>query len=441
MNLNKNMLAGALTALGKLISRTSGEVLHRSLFLNNHSGTLSLYTCSQDERFEFTCPSEEESDFHRAVSFEDFRNAVRGGHNKDADVELKNNGVMFVNGTVVPEIKCDVPALTPVPASALSVELPENFVTLLCHAATTASRSDPRRVLCGIHLDQTGITTTNGKELLHIPSEWNMTPVNLPLPLALINTKVKETGKMWLWKKEDTTRFHISVGPWSWRGKGIEGVFPDWQQILTPKTLPCSMALKEPETLQFQTFLKGLPDMPPNNPVRLSVKENFLTADNGKGEVTTIPMTASASWKDFSVTVNKEYLLRALLLGHRTFKFGKSQEPFRASGGVGEYTAMPLLITSLQPAKEENKMNNTVASVGEVSMPPAVQIPKNENAVTNPMDELVTAIDEFRAKLKVLSDEAAVLSRKAKEVSLAQKQKERDFIQAKRAIERIRMAI
>ena len=31
--------------------------------------------------------------------------------------------------------------------------------------------------------------------------------------------------------------------------------------------------------------------------------------------------------------------------------------------------------------------------------------------------------------------------RKVKEVQLAQKQKERDFIQAKRAIERIRMAI
>ena len=86
-------------------------------------------------------------------------------------------------------------------------------------------------------------------------------------------------------------------------------------------------------------------------------------------------------------------------------------------------------------------MNNTVASVGEVSMPPVVQIPKNENTVTTPMDELVAAIEEFRAKLKVLSDETALLSRKAKEVSLVQKQKERDFIQAKRAIERIRMAI
>ena len=38
-------------------------------------------------------------------------------------------------------------------------------------------------------------------------------------------------------------------------------------------------------------------------------------------------------------------------------------------------------------------------------------------------------------------EESALLSRKVKEVALAQKQKERDFVQAKRAIERIRMAI
>lgn len=441
MNLNKNMLAGALTALGKLISRTSGEVLHRSLFLNNHSGTLSLYTCSQDERFEFTCPSEEESDFHRAVSFEDFRNAVRGGHNKDADVELKNNGVMFVNGTVVPEIKCDVPALTPVPASALSVELPENFVTLLCHAATTASRSDPRRVLCGIHLDQTGITTTNGKELLHIPREWNMTPVNLPLPLALINTKVKENGKMWLWKKEDTTRFHISVGPWSWRGKSTSGTFPDWQQIITSKPLPYTVNFSAENALQLQTFLKSLPEAPPNNPVRLTSQSNKLAVENGKGLQSLIPAEFSCDWKDFSVTLNKEYLLRALLLGHRQLGFRAAREPFMASGGVGQYTAMPLLFTSSQPVKEEKIVEHNVTTAVATPVPPVEHASKNENTVTNPMDELVTAIDEFRAKLKVLSDEAAVLSRKAKEVSLAQKQKERDFIQAKRAIERIRMAI
>ena len=61
--------------------------------------------------------------------------------------------------------------------------------------------------------------------------------------------------------------------------------------------------------------------------------------------------------------------------------------------------------------------------------------------VVNPLDELGTAIEEFKLKIKAMLDESAVLSRKVKEVALNQKQKERDFIQARRAIERIRMAI
>ena len=61
--------------------------------------------------------------------------------------------------------------------------------------------------------------------------------------------------------------------------------------------------------------------------------------------------------------------------------------------------------------------------------------------VVNPLEELNNNVEEFRNKLKLLLDESTALIRKVKEVSIAQKQKERDFIQAKRAIERIRMAI
>ena len=61
--------------------------------------------------------------------------------------------------------------------------------------------------------------------------------------------------------------------------------------------------------------------------------------------------------------------------------------------------------------------------------------------VVNPLDELNANVEEFRGKLKLLLDESGILIRKVKEVALIQKQKERDFIQARRAIERIRMAI
>ena len=67
--------------------------------------------------------------------------------------------------------------------------------------------------------------------------------------------------------------------------------------------------------------------------------------------------------------------------------------------------------------------------------------PQNATPVVNPLDELGAAVEEFKLKIKAMFDESTVLSRKVKEVALVQKQKERDFIQARRAIERIRMAI
>ena len=78
-------------------------------------------------------------------------------------------------------------------------------------------------------------------------------------------------------------------------------------------------------------------------------------------------------------------------------------------------------------------------------MEPENNVVEQQNAASvvtvTPLDELNANVEEFRNKLKLLLDESHALIRKVKEVSIAQKQKERDFIQAKRAIERIRMAI
>ena len=57
------------------------------------------------------------------------------------------------------------------------------------------------------------------------------------------------------------------------------------------------------------------------------------------------------------------------------------------------------------------------------------------------MEELNHSIEDLRGKLRTLLDESALLARKVKEAVLQQKQREREFVQAKRAIERIRMAI
>ena len=76
-------------------------------------------------------------------------------------------------------------------------------------------------------------------------------------------------------------------------------------------------------------------------------------------------------------------------------------------------------------------------------------VPTTEQAVAsktesetnlNPLDELSVSIEAFKQKLKASFDEVAALARKVKEAQITQRQKERDFVQARRVLERIRMA-
>ena len=92
---------------------------------------------------------------------------------------------------------------------------------------------------------------------------------------------------------------------------------------------------------------------------------------------------------------------------------------------------------SIQPKQEENKMEN-IQTVGSA---PVQMVAHNPETELNPLDDLGNSIEAFKLKLKVAFDDLAALARKVKEVQIQQRQKERDFIQAKRAIERIRMAI
>ena len=65
----------------------------------------------------------------------------------------------------------------------------------------------------------------------------------------------------------------------------------------------------------------------------------------------------------------------------------------------------------------------------------------NESAKElNPLDELTANIEATKSKLKTMFDEAAAMSRKVREVALSQRQKEREYQQTKRTLERVRVA-
>ena len=86
-------------------------------------------------------------------------------------------------------------------------------------------------------------------------------------------------------------------------------------------------------------------------------------------------------------------------------------------------------------------MNESPNITHTVSAPVQTFTPNNKpEAKLNSMDELTVSIEAFKSKLKDMLEEAAILSRRSREVSIAQKQKGREYAQTKKTIEKIRVA-
>lgn len=444
LEMNKNELAGALIALGKLICRTSTAAEFKALRIEAGENRVRFSTCSQSEQITFKTECRSEGAFHCIVGFDEFRDAVRSGRNKTLELENGDSVLRVGDRTLFPMsgVEWRVPREN---EHSTASELPEGFVSLLSEAAQLVDRNEPRRIMRGINLSREGITSTNGRELLNICVPLNVEDFTIPLPLALMQTRTAESGRLYTWSDNLGKSCRIDTEHWVWYAKGLPGNYPNWKQIIpSQKALIRSVSFLPERGQQLRTFLKNIPDQPPHNPVELYQSgPGYLNVRAGEMH-TSIAAEFTGDWNDVSLMLNKHVLLRLLSEGHTKIEMADNRIPILATGGTGRYVTMPLyqpnpktaIQTQNQPQTEETKMEHKEMKV--VSAPVQTAAPKQESEA-NPMEELNSAIESFRLKLRIAWDESSVLARKVKEVQIAQKQKERDFIQAKRAIERIRM--
>ena len=443
IEVNKNELERALIALGKLISRMSPVSEHKSLLIECRDGTVCFSTRSPSEQMTFRTACAGEVEFRCIVGFDEFRDAVRGYRNKVLEIEDNEGTLRVGERTLFP--KSDVEWRVPDEGEHCSVsELPKDFVALFAAASPLVDRNNPRKVLQGINLCREGITATNGRELLNIYVPLNVDDFTIPLPLALMQTKTTESGMLCTWTDRTGKMCRIETEHWVWYTNGLEGNYPNWKQVIpSQKALVRSVSFLPERGQQLEIFLKNVPDQPPHNPVELYQSDDPGYLNILAGEMhTSIAAEFIGNWNDVSIKLNKYTLLRLLSEGHTKIEAGDGHFPILATGGTGRYVTIPLYQPKAQEPKtiqtqtEEPKMENNEMRV--VSAPVQTAAPKQEPEA-NPMEELNSAIESFRLKLRIAWDESSVLARKVKEVQIAQKQKERDFIQAKRAIKRIRM--
>ena len=447
MKITGKKLAEALSALGKLIIRTSPVELHQAISLEARDGQLSLRTVAQDESLTVTIPAEGAADFRHAVHYAKLRELTRNPAGTVTFMEL-NDGFAAqlecrrkIVTHALPVLNIDWPEAEAAPAEAETASLPENFTALLSEAAPLVNRNEARHQLRGIHLCPEGIVVTDGKQLLHLPLDWTLkSPVTLPFPLALLTAKPEVPGTLTVWKLKDIQFFKIEVGGFLWAGKAVSGSYPEWRKVIPEASgLNYAIAFTPEQAAQLTGFLKTVPDHEPFHAIELNVVPGGVTVipNNFPDMELRLEATVIGAQPRAVLALNKYILLRMLQQGYTKFRaHSAGRIPVIAEGGSGRYLAMPIhILPKHQPEKETSKMENikriehTETATVEAAEP------------VNPMEELNHSVEDLRGKLRTLLDESALLARKVKEAVLQQKQREREFIQAKRAIERIRMAI
>ena len=437
----KSKLTQALVALGKLVCRTSPIEAYRSLRIEGKDGKIALQTVGLDEAISYTIPVEGVDAFCVVVNFDEFRTLVRAGRNKSVAIECED-GEIRVDHNLMRPLNVEWPEEHHEAGQFEIAELPQNFIGALATAAPIVNRSEPRRVLQGMHLCKDGVVVTNGKELLNIEMPLNLAPLTIPFPHALLATKSEDAGRIVAWCDREDRFFRFEFGDWTWMGKALPGTFPKWQSIVPDVNyLPHVVDLDVDRAAQLEIFLKSVPDSPPNNPVTLMQGADGATLDvvSDTGSKTSVVAEFPEPWGEFTISVNKTLLLRLLGEGHRRIACGDTHLPFIATGGIGTYIAMPLNVSkpNVQPQpKEESKMNENNTTVVAAAVQPVVHEPE-----TNPFDDLAAAVEGFKNRLRAMSEESTALSRKVREAALVQKQKEREFVHTQRVLERVRMAI
>ena len=426
MRIEKKVLNDALRILGKVVCQTSpAEVFRGVRFVGTPGDVLAMVTDGV-ELVSLRIDAEVEGAEDFVVEYRALREMVRTA--KGSRIELEGR-------------KVEYPAPEVVPADATVVELPVEFAELLASAAPIINRNEPRAVLRGVNLSKDGITVTDGKQLLNLPCSLALKEsITIPFPSALLAARLHDAGILAAWTSGNSRLFQITIGNFIWYGKAPSGNYPNWKQVIpADNALDYSITFHEPK--QVIDFLKTVPDHEPYHGIELNVTPegvSVIPLDYPDMHLEAIADHAGVRPRAVLV-LNKHILLRMLAQGYCTFRANSDGLiPVVAEGGYGRYLAMPIRSIpgkyekSIQPKQEQKKMETTENKVVESNDP----VP-----AASPLEELSSNVEELRSKLKHLLDESGILIRKVKEVTLLQKQKEREFVQTRRRLERIKMAM
>ena len=356
-------------------------------------------------------------------------------------------------------------------------------------AIPSASKDDTRSVIKGILLEPDSIVSTNGKELVQFSCKTGInTKVVIPVTKFLTSGKLTESNGTISVNSVNGREYCIfTTDSWEYAVNTLIGNYPDYKQVI-PKTTSGSIQISSNDIEYLQKAIPLLESSSEHNAVHLFADSNEISflSENLKSSV----LRAKGVYKGLGsnqpvvISINRNLLIRALSLGFNKFSFNAGYSPVIATGANDSLMVfMPLKGCSVSiekiTAKVQNKgcqgrclevpKNDDIrrknSTVDSEKAPEKQQVTKNSNRAFSkkevqmseskssnyppiiksandieiePITELMDSITILKIKARDIIDLASDLNKKVKDIQKSKKVQEREFINTRKLLEKLK---
>jgi hypothetical protein len=322
-----------------------------------------------------------------------------------------------------------------------------------------------------VHIDVKGtgdhnatLVATDGRRLtccnsLKLPID-DKDGLTVPVTKFLLWSGLPEEVNIGASKAKDGTRFGLAAGPWTYRVRALDGIYPNWRQVI-PASVNLSNRIAFTDA-EVEGLRKIIPSLPGGENFMLQGENGgiSLCGSDGGGKTLTVPLTAGSTYTGpgCRIVLNREFLMQALNAGFRNFLFAGTQSPLLSEDGLGgTHVLMPLRVTGeSRPVQSQAPVAPEAASETPIQQPetaqPEPEQPKentkmtheNQTRTTTPTQANVqepTALERLQAAYDVAKSKVREASQALADVADAIKLAAKEDRQRRSEVESVRAGL
>jgi DNA polymerase III sliding clamp (beta) subunit (PCNA family) len=321
-----------------------------------------------------------------------------------------------------------------------------------------ASTDPSRAVLNGITLQLgTGehtLTATDGRRLCSFSGLTFHEDLQGIFPLLNIISWNRFPGDCKLGTTDK--QYRIEAGNWTLQGRLVDGVYPNWKQVIPDvKDDDCVFQLADED---LQAVKQAVQTLPASHSETGGDKNAGICLMKQDGVVVLAACDARGNWVNQSLrhstlsgtqytAFNRSYFLEAVEAGFRRWQFKDNMAPLRAETENGIHVLMPIRVESVPgkveaPAlketatiKPETQIKEEQQPMTEETKPPLTVLPSKEEA---PEQDLLTMVQTARESCRTLNTVLKDITVKIRGDQRANKALHSELQNAKGVLEKLR---